>query len=65
LNAPQAAHAEVITELMEHPRGGTTAAQSCEPAPGRLLGQLRGEEVQRMGGSQERQQMHAPELRRA
>lgn len=65
VDAPQAAHAEVITELMEHPRRGTTAAQSRKPSPGRLLGQLRDDEVQRMGGSQEHEQMHAPELRRA
>lgn len=63
VDASQTLHAEVLAELMEHPRRGTVAAQSRKPPPRRLLGQLRDDQVQRMGGSQQSQQVCAPELR--
>jgi len=63
VDAPQAAHAEVVAKFMEHPRRGAMPAQPSKPSPRRLLGQLRHDQVQRMGGGQQRQQMHAPKLR--
>lgn len=65
VDAAQTTHAKVIAELMEHSCRGTVAAQSREPSPRRLLGQLSNEQVQGMGGGQQREQMRAPELRRA
>jgi len=40
-------------------------AQAGKAAPSALFGQHRRQEVQRVGGSQQRQQMRAPELGRA
>lgn len=61
---PKAAHAEIVVDFVPHTCRGTVPVVPCEPSPGRLLGQLCDHQVQQAGGSQEeRQQMHASELR--
>jgi len=49
---------------MEHPGRGQCGAQPAEAPPCGLLGQLGHEQIERMRGRQQRQQMHAPQLRR-
>lgn len=65
VDAPQPLHAEVGAELVEHPGGGTVPPQPCEASPRGLFGQLRDDEIQRMRGREQGEQMHPPELRRA
>jgi hypothetical protein len=65
IDPPQPANADLLAKLMEHPCGRHLAAQPGETPPHGLLRQLRHQQVQRMGRSQHRQQMDAPELGRA
>jgi len=62
VDPPQPAYPHLLAELREHPRTREMAAQPGEPAPGGLFGELRHDQVQGMGGGQQGQQMHAPEL---
>jgi hypothetical protein len=65
VDGAQCTHAQGLPKLVEHPGGGQRASQPGEAPPGGLLGQLCHEEVERMGRGQDRQQMRAPQLRRA
>jgi hypothetical protein len=65
VDGAQCADAHTLPKLMEHPGRGQRATQPGEPSPHRLFGQLRHEEIERMRGGQHRQQMRAPQLRRA
>jgi hypothetical protein len=62
VDGAQAADAHAAPKLREHPCGGQGAPQPGEAPPGRLLGQLRHQQVERMRGGQHRQQMSAPQL---
>jgi hypothetical protein len=62
IDPAQSAHPQLCAKLMEHPRRRTDAAQPGKASPGGLFGQLRDQEIERTGGRQPRQQMHAPEL---
>lgn len=64
LDGAQPAHAHALPELMEHPGGGQCVSQPGEAPPRRLFGQLRHQQVERMRGGQQHQQMRAPQLRR-
>jgi len=64
IDVAQSAHARGLTKLMQHPGGGHRAPQPGEAPPCGLFRQLRREEIERMRGSQHRQQMGAPQLRR-
>lgn len=64
IDGAQPAHAYGLPKLMEHPGGGQRVPQPGEAPPGDLFGQLRHEQIERMRGSQHRQQMRAPQLRR-
>ena len=48
---------------MEHPSCRPFTSQAGKPSPPGLFGQLRDQEIERAGGRQPRQQMHAPQLR--
>ena len=65
IDAAQSAHVHRLTKLMQHPGGGQRAPQPGEVPPRGLFGQLGREEVEGMRGSQHRQEMRAPQLRRA
>jgi hypothetical protein len=65
IDPAQSAHAEGSTEFVQHARGGTLPAQAGKAPPRGLFGQLGDEQVEGMGGSQQRQQMGTPELGRA
>jgi hypothetical protein len=65
IDPAQSAHAEGATEFVQHARSGALPAQAGKAPPPRLFGQLSDEQVEGMGGSQQRQQMGAPELGRA
>ena len=65
IDLSQSAHAQLAAKFMEHPRGRSHAPQAGKPSPAGLFGQLRDEEIERTGGRQPYQQMHAPQLRRA
>jgi len=64
IDVAQSAHAHSLTKLRQHPGGGQCAPQPGETPPRGLFGQLRRDEIERMRGSQHRQQMGAPQLRR-
>lgn len=64
IDGTQPAHAHSLSKLMEHPGGGQRAPQPGEAPPRPMFGQLGHEEIERMRGSQPRQQMGAPQLRR-
>jgi hypothetical protein len=64
IDGAQSVHAHGLPKLMEHPGGGERVPQPGEAPPRHLFGQLRHEKVERMRGSQHRQQMRAPQLRR-
>jgi len=63
IDRAQSAHAKSLPKLMQHPGGGQCAPQPGETPPRRLFGQLRHDQIERMRGSQHRQQMRAPQLR--
>jgi hypothetical protein len=65
MDPAQPAHTDLLPKLMQHPHAGPMPPQPAEPAPDRLFGQLRHHQIERMRRSQQRQQMHAPQLRRA
>ena len=65
IDLPQSAHAHPPAKLMEHASRRDHTPQAGKPAPGRLFRQLRDDEIERTRGGQPRQQMHAPQLRRA
>jgi len=58
----QSAHPDLLTKLLEHPRPRPMPTQPTETPPSRLFGQLRHHQVERMGGGQQGQQMHTPQL---
>jgi hypothetical protein len=64
INLAQSAYPQTITKLMEHARAGQLPAQVAETPPGSLFGQLGHQQVERMGGGEQRQQMHPPQLGR-
>ena len=64
IDGAQPTHAHSLPKLMEHPGGGQRAPQPGEAPPRRLFGQLGHKEIERMRGSQPRQQMRPPQLRR-
>jgi hypothetical protein len=64
VDVAQSAHAHRLTKLMEHPGGGQFATQPGKAPPDGLFGQLSHQEIERIRGSQCRQQMRAPQLRR-
>ena len=64
VDGAQPAHAHSLPKLMDHPGGGQRVPQPGEAPPRDLFRQLRHEEIERMRGSQHRQQMRAPQLRR-
>ena len=67
IDLPQSHHAQVGSKGIEDAniRHALAMAQAGKAAPGALLRQHRREQIQRMDGGQQRQQMRAPELRRA
>lgn len=64
IDPAQAAYTHLTAKLMEHPGGRPATPQTGKPSPGGLFGQLPDQEIERTGGRQPRQQMHAPQLRR-
>jgi len=65
IDLAQSAHSDLLAKLMQHPCARPMPTQPTEPSPSGLFGQLRHHQVERMRGGQQRQQMHAPQLRRA
>lgn len=65
IDPAQAADSDLPPKLVQHPHAGPLFAQPAEPSPGRLFGQLGHDQIERMGRSQQRQQVPAPQLRRA
>jgi len=63
IDPAQAADPDLLTKLVQHPHPGPVAAQPAEPTPSGLFGQLSHDQIERMRRSQQRQQMHAPQLR--
>jgi hypothetical protein len=64
IDPPQPAHPDLLTKLLEHPDPGPMPPQPAESPPGRLFGQLPHHQVERMGRTQQSQQMHPPQLGR-
>ena len=64
IDATQATHSDSLAKLVQHSHPGPMATQPTEAAPRRLFGQLRHHQIEGMGGSQQRQQMRPPQLRR-
>ena len=64
IDGAQPAHPHSLPKLMKHPGGGQRTPQPGEAPPRHLFGQLGHQEIERMRGSQPRQQMRAPQLRR-
>jgi hypothetical protein len=64
IDAPQSAHPNSLTKLMQHPGGGQRVPQPGETPPRRLFRQLHRDQIERMRGRQHGQQMGAPQLRR-
>ena len=62
IDRAQSADPHAPPKLMQHPGGGQRAPQPGEAPPRHLFGQLRHDEIERMRGSQPRQQMRAPQL---
>jgi len=64
IDPAQSAHANLLPKPVQHPHTRPMSAQPAETAPSGLFGQLSCHEIERMRRSQQRQQMHAPQLRR-
>jgi hypothetical protein len=64
MDLAQPAHADLLPKFMPYPRARPMPTQPAEPSPSGLFGQLGHDPIQRMGRGQQRQQMHAPQLRR-
>lgn len=64
IDPAQAADPDLLPKLVQHPHARPMVAQPTEPTPRSLFGQLGHDQIERMGRSQQRQQMHAPQLRR-
>jgi hypothetical protein len=65
IDPAQTADRDLLPKLVQHPHPGPVTAQPAEPTPCRLFGQLGHDQIERMRRSQQRQQMRAPQLRRA
>lgn len=65
IDLAQSTDAHTFAKLMQHPRPRQMAAQAGKATPGGLFGQLGDQQVERVGWSQQGQQMHTPQLRRA
>jgi hypothetical protein len=62
IDLAQSTHPDLLPKLMQHPHARPMPTQPTEPSPGSLFGQLRHQQIERMRRSQQRQQMHAPQL---
>jgi hypothetical protein len=65
IDPAQSTDADPLPKFVQHPHPRPVAAQPAEPTPRRLFGQLGHDQIERMRRSQQRQQMRAPQLRRA
>jgi hypothetical protein len=67
VDLPQSHYAQMEAKGIQNTGVGNAMAMAepSKAAPGALLGQQRREQIERMHRRQQRQQMHAPELRRA
>jgi hypothetical protein len=48
IDTPQATDTYLLTKFMQHARSGQASAQVTKPPPGRLLGQLRDNQIERV-----------------
>jgi hypothetical protein len=62
IDPAQAAHTDLLPKLVQHPHAGPMPTQPAETTPCGLFGQLGYHQIERMRRSQQRQQMHAPQL---
>jgi len=65
IDPAQSTDTNLLPKLVQHAYAGPMPPQSAEPAPSGLFGQLRHHQIERMGRSQQDQQMQTPQLRRA
>jgi hypothetical protein len=64
IDPAQSIHPDLLPKLMQHPHPRPLSTQPAKTTPGGLFRQLRHHQIERMRRSQQRQQMHAPQLGR-